>query len=42
MQYLVARDLDEAVRLRAQTGFPPLAGGTDLYPAIENGARIEE
>lgn len=41
MQYLVARDLDEAVRLRAQTGFPPLAGGTDLYPAIENGARIE-
>jgi len=41
MQYLVARDLDEAVRLRSQTGYAPLAGGTDLYPAIENGLRVE-
>jgi CO/xanthine dehydrogenase FAD-binding subunit len=40
MQYLSARDLDDAIRLRAATGYPVLAGGTDLYPAIENGARF--
>jgi CO/xanthine dehydrogenase FAD-binding subunit len=41
MDYLAARDLDEAVRLRSQTGYPALAGGTDLYPAIENGVRVD-
>jgi CO/xanthine dehydrogenase FAD-binding subunit len=41
MRYVTARDLDDAVRLRAETGFPALAGGTDLYPAIENGARLD-
>jgi CO/xanthine dehydrogenase FAD-binding subunit len=40
MQYLTAHDLDDAIRLRAETGYPALAGGTDLYPAIENGVAV--
>ena len=40
MKYLTARDLDDATRLREQTGYPALAGGTDLYPAIENGVAV--
>src|SRR5206468_1060139 len=40
MQYLTASDVDDAIRLRAETGYPPLAGGTDLYPAMENGVPI--
>lgn len=40
MKYLTARDLDDATRLREQTGYPVLAGGTDLYPAIENGVAV--
>lgn len=40
MQYFAVRDLEEAIRIRAQTGFAVLAGGTDLYPALENGLRI--
>ncbi|MCC7487109.1 MAG: FAD binding domain-containing protein [Burkholderiales bacterium] len=39
MRYLVAADLAEAIRLRRQTGFPLLAGGTDLYPALGQGVR---
>lgn len=41
MRYLVPKDLPEAIMLRQQTGFPLLAGGTDLYPAFENGLRTE-
>lgn len=40
MKYLTARDLNDATRLREQTGYPALAGGTDLYPAIENGVAV--
>ena len=40
MKYLTARDLDDATRLREQTGYPALAGGTDLYPASENGVAV--
>ncbi len=40
MDYVSAGSLEEAVRLRAQTGFAVLAGGTDIYPALEHGARI--
>ena len=40
MKYLPALDLDDAIRLREQTGYPVLAGGTDLYPAIENGVAV--
>ena len=39
MDYLRPVDLDEAIRLRQGTGFALLAGGTDLYPAIEHGRR---
>lgn len=39
MDYLRPADLDEAIRLRQGTGFALLAGGTDLYPAIEHGRR---
>ncbi len=41
MHYLVPRDLAEAIRFRHTTGFPVLAGGTDLYPAIEHGLRLD-
>lgn len=41
MHYVRARDLEEAVEMRRQTGFPALAGGTDLYPAMENGVRVQ-
>ncbi len=40
MDYVSVRDLEEAIRLRAQTGFAVLAGGTDIYPALENGVHI--
>jgi CO/xanthine dehydrogenase FAD-binding subunit len=40
MDYVSVSDLDEAIQLRAQTGYAVLAGGTDIYPALENGARI--
>ncbi len=40
MKYLTAHDLDDATRLRELTGYPVLAGGTDLYPAIENGVAV--
>lgn len=41
MDYLRPVGLDEAVRLRRDTGFALLAGGTDLYPAIEHGRRCD-
>jgi CO/xanthine dehydrogenase FAD-binding subunit len=41
MHYVTPADLDEAVRLRASTGYPALAGGTDLYPGVENGVRVD-
>ncbi|MGE0875879.1 MAG: xanthine dehydrogenase family protein subunit M [Burkholderiales bacterium] len=40
MDYVSVSDLEEAIRLRQQTGFAVLAGGTDVYPALENGIRI--
>ncbi len=40
MDYRRATDLDEAVSLRQQMGYPFVAGGTDIYPAIENGVRF--
>ncbi len=40
MDYRRAGNLEEAVSLRRQTGYPFVAGGTDIYPAIENGARF--
>lgn len=40
MDYRRAADLNEAVSLRQQMGYPFVAGGTDIYPAIENGARF--
>lgn len=39
MDYRRAVNLEEAVRLRREMGYPFVAGGTDIYPAIENGVR---
>jgi CO/xanthine dehydrogenase FAD-binding subunit len=41
MQYIVASDLDAAVRIKRDTRFTVLAGGTDIYPAIECGLRVQ-
>lgn len=40
MDYRRAADLQDAVRLRQSMGYPFVAGGTDIYPSIENGARF--
>lgn len=40
MDYRRAANLEEAVRLRREMGYPFVAGGTDIYPAIENGMRF--
>lgn len=40
MDYRRAVNLEEAVRLRREMGYPFVAGGTDIYPAMENGARF--
>ncbi len=40
MQYLHTSDISDVIRLRRETGFMLLAGGTDVYPAIEGGLRI--
>lgn len=40
MDYRRAKDLYEAVSLRQEMGYPFVAGGTDIYPAIENGVRF--
>ena len=40
MDYRRAADLKDAVSLRQQMGYPFVAGGTDIYPAIENGIRF--
>lgn len=40
MDYRRAADLNDAVSLRQTMGYPFVAGGTDIYPAIENGARF--
>ncbi len=41
MRYFAPIELQDAIRLRQETGFPILAGGTDLYPSMENGAAID-
>ncbi|MGE0340115.1 MAG: xanthine dehydrogenase family protein subunit M [Xanthobacteraceae bacterium] len=40
MDYRRAENLEDAVRLRREMGYAFVAGGTDIYPAIENGARF--
>jgi CO/xanthine dehydrogenase FAD-binding subunit len=40
VDYRRAADLKDAVSLRQQMGYPFVAGGTDIYPAIENGVRF--
>lgn len=40
MDYRRAANLKDAVSLRKQMGYPFVAGGTDIYPAIENGMRF--
>ncbi|MCW5679945.1 MAG: FAD binding domain-containing protein [Xanthobacteraceae bacterium] len=40
MDYRRAVDIKDAISLRQQMGYPFVAGGTDIYPAIENGARF--
>jgi CO/xanthine dehydrogenase FAD-binding subunit len=39
MNYLSAATVAEAVRLQRETGYTYLAGGTDVYPAVEHGWR---
>lgn len=39
MDYLLAANLPEALQLKRDTGFAVVAGGTDIFPAIENGLR---
>lgn len=39
MNYLKADTLADAVRLQQETGYAFLAGGTDVYPALEHGWR---
>jgi CO/xanthine dehydrogenase FAD-binding subunit len=39
MNYLSAETLADAVRLQKETGYAYLAGGTDVYPALEHGWR---
>ncbi len=39
MQYLRPSNLHEAIRLKNETGYTLLAGGTDIYPGLENGTR---
>lgn len=39
MNYLLAKTLHEAVELQKATGYAFLAGGTDVYPALEHGWR---
>lgn len=36
MQYLRPSSLHEAIRQKSETGYTLLAGGTDVYPALEN------
>lgn len=40
MDYRRAQNLEDAVSLRERMGYPFVAGGTDIYPSIENGARF--
>lgn len=39
MDYVLAANLPEALQLKRDTGFAVVAGGTDIFPAIENGIR---
>lgn len=39
MNYLKAHTLADAIRLQQETGYSFLAGGTDVYPALEHGWR---
>lgn len=39
MDYVLAASLPEALQLKRDTGFAVVAGGTDIFPAIENGVR---
>ncbi|WBY00558.1 FAD binding domain-containing protein [Ramlibacter tataouinensis] len=39
MNYVSAETLADAVRLQKETGYAFLAGGTDVYPALEHGWR---
>jgi CO/xanthine dehydrogenase FAD-binding subunit len=41
MNYVSATTMAEAVRLQKETGYAFLAGGTDVYPALEHGWRPE-